>query len=88
MKKSKKVRVVSYTLAAALSLSAASVLLSACGNQSRDNESTPLTLASDMFDSVFNPFFYTSGRERPACGRRGRALRRPGVQHCDDGQQG
>lgn len=61
MKKSKKVRVVSYTLAAALSLSAASVLLSACGNQSRDNESTPLTLASDMFDSVFNPFFYTSG---------------------------
>lgn len=61
MKKSKKVRVVSYTLVAALSLSAASVLLSACGNRARDNESTPLTLASDMFDSVFNPFFYTSG---------------------------
>ena len=62
MMKSKKVRVVSCSLAAALSLGAASAMLAACGGKSAaDNETTPLTMASDLFDGVFNPFFYTSG---------------------------
>ena len=68
MKKSKTVRVVSYTLAAALSLSAASFLLSACKTKA-DNESTPLSIASDLFDGVFNPFFYTSGVDGDVVGQ-------------------
>ena len=68
MKKSKTVRAVSYTLAAALSLSAASFLLSACKTKA-DNESTPLSIASDLFDGVFNPFFYTSGVDGDVVGQ-------------------
>ena len=56
---SKKKRTVAITVAAALTLSTASVLLSACRKKA-DNESTPLSVASDLFDGVFNPFFYTS----------------------------
>ncbi len=56
---SKKKRTVAITVAAALTLSTASVLLSACKKKA-DNESTPLSVASDLFDGVFNPFFYTS----------------------------
>ena len=67
MKKS-KARVISLSLVAALSLSSASVL-AACGKRKADNESTPLTMASDLFDGVFNPFFYTSGPDGEVVGQ-------------------
>ena len=68
MKKSRKVRALSCTVAAALSLGTVSMVLSACTKQKRDNETTPLTLASDLFDGVFNPFFYTSGPDGEVVG--------------------
>ena len=69
MMKSRKVRAVSCTVAAALALGTASVLLSACAGERVDNESTPLSLASDLFDGVFNPFFYTSGPDGEVVGQ-------------------
>lgn len=69
MMKSRKVRAVSCTVAAALALGTASVLLSACAGERVDNESTPLSLASDLFDGVFNPYFYTSGPDGEVVGQ-------------------
>ena len=69
MMKSRKVRAVSCTVAAALALGTASVLFSACAGERVDNESTPLSLASDLFDGVFNPFFYTSGPDGEVVGQ-------------------
>ncbi len=68
MKKSRNMRALSCTVAAALSLGTVSMALSACTKQKRDNETTPLTLASDLFDGVFNPFFYTSGPDGEVVG--------------------
>ena len=45
------------------------MLLSACAGERVDNESTPLSLASDLFDGVFNPFFYTSGPDGEVVGQ-------------------
>ena len=68
MKQSRKMRAVSCTVAAVLTVGTASMLLSACTKEQRDNETTPLTLASDLFDGVFNPFFYTSGPDGEVVG--------------------
>ena len=66
--KSKKMRAVSCSVAAVLSVGMASTFLSACAKDTRNNETTPLTLSSDLFDGVFNPFFYTSGPDGEVVG--------------------
>lgn len=48
--------------------------LMACNNDGNHtvtdpNETTPLTLASDVLDGVFNPFFYTSGSDGEVVGQ-------------------
>lgn len=42
--------------------------LTAC-NDGRSNETTPLVLASDVLDGVFNPFFYTAGADGEVVGQ-------------------
>lgn len=61
MNKTRTMRTAACAVAAVLSVGTVATLLSGCGKGKRDNETTPLILASDLFDGVFNPFFYTSG---------------------------
>lgn len=61
MNKTRTMRAATCAMAAVLSVGTAATLLSGCTKEKRDNETTPLILASDLFDGVFNPFFYTSG---------------------------
>lgn len=54
-------------LCATLCVCALLPLVTACGcnnkKNSYSNEETPLVLASEALDGVFNPFFYTSGAD-------------------------
>ena len=69
MKKTRTMRTAACSVAAVLTLGTAATLLSACTEEARSNETTPLTLASDLFDGVFNPFFYTSGVDGDVVGQ-------------------
>ena len=40
-----------------------------CKNEKLSNENTPLVLATDALDRVFNPFFYTSGSDGEVVGQ-------------------
>ena len=50
MKKTRTMRTAACSVAAVLTLGTAATLLSACTEEARSNETTPLTLASDLFD--------------------------------------
>lgn len=66
MKKNLLTRTASLGLSAALLCGASAMLFTACSKIS--NESTPLTLSSNPLDTVFNPFFYTSGDDGEVVG--------------------
>ena len=69
MKKTRTMRAATCSVAAVLTLGTAAAFLSGCSNGARDNEKTPLIIASDLFDGVFNPFFYTSGVDGEVVGQ-------------------
>ena len=45
------------------------VMVVGCNNDKISNENTPLVLASEALDGVFNPFFYTSGADGEIIGQ-------------------
>ena len=50
---------------------AGSMVLSSCGKRgkTRDSETTPLVVSSEALDSVFNPYFYTTGPDGNVVGQ-------------------
>ena len=50
---------------------AGSMVLSSCGkkDKTRDSETTPLVVSSEALDSVFNPYFYTTGPDGNVVGQ-------------------
>ena len=69
---SRKMRHLAKALTAAMALSCVVAPLTACGSDEGSklsNESTPLVLATDVLDGVFNPFFYTSGSDGEVVGQ-------------------
>ena len=64
MFKGRSTRNIARLLCLTMGVSAVAAPLVACGGGAKyDNESTPLVLATDVLDGVFNPFFYTSGSD-------------------------
>lgn len=65
MANNKLLRTVAKALCAVTVCSGVVTPLMGCGNNKKkiSNESTPLVLATDVLDGVFNPFFYTSGSD-------------------------
>ena len=50
---------------------AGSMVLSSCGKKDKkiDSETTPLVVSSEALDSVFNPYFYTTGPDGNVVGQ-------------------
>ncbi len=68
MNKKRAIRNTAKVLGAVMLCSCVVTPLTACGNEI-GNESTPLTLATDVLDGVFNPFFYTAGADGEVVGQ-------------------
>lgn len=86
MKNSKALRNIARFLCLAVGATAVVSPLAACGSNERNrlsNEDTPLVLASDVLDGVFNPFFYTSGSDGEVVGQTQIAM----LSGDEDGQQ-
>lgn len=70
MKKNRMINRIAGILCVAVGVTAVAAPLTACHHDNKlSNENSPLVLATDVLDGVFNPFFYTSGSDGEVVGQ-------------------
>lgn len=69
MKNKRLLKTVAKTMCALTVCTGVVMPLMGCEKDGISNETTPLVLATDVLDGVFNPFFYTSGTDGEIVGQ-------------------